>query len=213
MVDLDTLRREQREGRAFGGLREGDLSRFAPTYKRVVGQVDGYSRSVYPFRRFEALLKFSRKRIPGYTDRILFASHTDPSLLFSPQSLLTPTPPPMPATTTQIEHFSSTPEIIISDHKPVHAILTLPDISHSAPAPHLAPVIAHPPPPHAELPAATPWELLMFWKFVGHLVDKAVGLPWCLMILLGFGNLQAGMGVSALVAMIWGVWWSGALTG
>lgn len=47
MVELDTLRIEQREGRAFGGLREGDLSRFAPTYKRIVGQVDGYSRCVY----------------------------------------------------------------------------------------------------------------------------------------------------------------------
>ncbi len=46
MVEIDTLRREQREGRVFGGLREGDLSRFAPTYKRIVGQVDGYSRYV-----------------------------------------------------------------------------------------------------------------------------------------------------------------------
>lgn len=44
MVENDTLRREQREGRVFGGLREGDLSRFAPTYKRIVGQVEGYSK-------------------------------------------------------------------------------------------------------------------------------------------------------------------------
>ena len=44
LVQLDTLKREQREGRAFGGLKEGDLSRFAPTYKRIVGQVEGYSR-------------------------------------------------------------------------------------------------------------------------------------------------------------------------
>ena len=48
MVEMDTLRKEQREGRVFGGLREGDLTRFAPTYKRVVGQVDGYSRYVFP---------------------------------------------------------------------------------------------------------------------------------------------------------------------
>lgn len=46
VVELDTLRREQRQGRAFGGLREGDLSRFAPTYKRIVGQVEGYSQLV-----------------------------------------------------------------------------------------------------------------------------------------------------------------------
>ena len=43
MVQLDTLKAEQAAGRVFGGLREGDLSRFAPTYKRVVGQVEGYS--------------------------------------------------------------------------------------------------------------------------------------------------------------------------
>jgi hypothetical protein len=46
MVELDTLRAEQREGRVFGGLREGDLSRFNPTYKRIVGQVEGYSQYV-----------------------------------------------------------------------------------------------------------------------------------------------------------------------
>jgi hypothetical protein len=51
LVELDTLRREQREGRAFGGLREGDLTRFAPTYKRIVGQVEGYSRYVLRFQR------------------------------------------------------------------------------------------------------------------------------------------------------------------
>lgn len=44
MLQLDTLKREQREGRVFGGLREGKIETFAPTYKRVVGQVEGYSR-------------------------------------------------------------------------------------------------------------------------------------------------------------------------
>lgn len=44
MVRLDTLRKQQSEGKAFGGLREGDLTNFAPTYKRIAGQVNGYSR-------------------------------------------------------------------------------------------------------------------------------------------------------------------------
>lgn len=44
LVALDTLKREQAAGRVFGGLREGDLTRFAPTYKRIVGQVEGYSQ-------------------------------------------------------------------------------------------------------------------------------------------------------------------------
>lgn len=44
LVSLDTLKHEQSLGNVFGGMREGDLTRFAPTYKRVVGQVDGYSK-------------------------------------------------------------------------------------------------------------------------------------------------------------------------
>lgn len=48
MVTLDTLKREQAAGRVFGGMREGDLTRFAPTYKRIVGQVEGYSQYVMP---------------------------------------------------------------------------------------------------------------------------------------------------------------------
>ena len=44
LVQLDTLKREQRAGRAFGGLQEGNLEKFAPTYKRIVGKVEGYSR-------------------------------------------------------------------------------------------------------------------------------------------------------------------------
>lgn len=44
LVELDTLKAEQRAGRAFGGMREGDLTRFAPTYKRIVGEVEGYSK-------------------------------------------------------------------------------------------------------------------------------------------------------------------------
>lgn len=44
LVQLDTLKHEQAQGNAFGGMREGDLTRFAPTYKRIVGQVEGYSK-------------------------------------------------------------------------------------------------------------------------------------------------------------------------
>jgi hypothetical protein len=46
MVQLDTLKKQQAEGKAFGGLREGDLTKFAPTYKCIAGQVHGYSQYV-----------------------------------------------------------------------------------------------------------------------------------------------------------------------
>lgn len=44
MFALDTLQAQIKKGNVFGGLREGRVVDFAPTYKRVVGQVDGYSR-------------------------------------------------------------------------------------------------------------------------------------------------------------------------
>jgi len=47
LVLVDTLKKEQRAGRVFGGMREGDLTRFAPTYKRIVGEVEGYSKWVF----------------------------------------------------------------------------------------------------------------------------------------------------------------------
>jgi len=161
----------------------------------------------------KAYLTIRRKRIPGYTDRILFASHTDPPHLSSPQATLTPTPPPVPESTTQIRHFSSTPDVTISDHKPVNLILTLPDVTHSAPAPHLAPVLHSPPPPHPKLPSPTPKEQLLLYKLLGTILDRLVGWPWCLIVLLGGGNAQTGMGVSAFVAMLWGAWWSGVWSG
>jgi hypothetical protein len=46
MYALDTLQAQITGGKAFGGLREGQVQAFAPTYKRVVGQVEGYSRCV-----------------------------------------------------------------------------------------------------------------------------------------------------------------------
>ncbi|WVR07141.1 hypothetical protein IAU60_004182 [Kwoniella sp. DSM 27419] len=193
MFELDTLRREQREGRVFGGLREGDLTRFAPTYKRIVGQVEGYSK----------------KRIPGWTDRILFASHDDPAHLFSPQALLSPATPPVPDGSTRIVHYSSTPDLTISDHKPVHAVVCLGDVKHSAPAPHLAPVLPPAPSPHPPRPEATSREVLLAWKLLGTVLDKLIGWPWCILVLLGGGNERTGLGVSAFLTMVWGVWWSG----
>jgi hypothetical protein len=151
----------------------------------------------------------TRKRIPGYTDRILFASYTDPSQLFSVQATLTPTAPPTPSTTTQILSFNSTPSTVMSDHKPVHAIVELPPVDHSISSPGLAPVLPPAPSHHPHRPTAISYEQLILLKIIGTLADKAVGWPWTLVVLLGAGNPSAGMGVSAFIAMIWGIWWSG----
>ncbi|WWC94076.1 hypothetical protein V866_000914 [Kwoniella sp. B9012] len=181
MILLDTLKREQNAGRVFVGLREGELNRFAPTYKRVVGQVEGYSK----------------QRIPGWTDRILFASHTDDL---------------SGSNTTQIAHYSSTPDLTISDHKPVHAVLSLPSPTPSsiaATAPHLAPVLS------TSFPRtpATSKEIIWAWRLMGMFLDRLIGWPWCVVVALGGGNERTGLGVGAFIAMVWGVWWSGVWSG
>ncbi|WWC61739.1 uncharacterized protein I303_104324 [Kwoniella dejecticola CBS 10117] len=189
MLDTDTLQRELRAGRVFGGLREGDITRFAPTYKRVVGQVEGYSK----------------KRIPGWTDRILFASYSDPPSLLANQESENQ------AGTSRIVHFSSTPELTISDHKPVHAIVQIPAPSSTSAgsAPHLAPSLSPAQPPHQPRPQPISKEYLWAWTLLGTSLDRLIGWPWCLLVLLGGGNEKTGLGVTAFVTMIWGVWWSG----
>ncbi|WVO16307.1 hypothetical protein L204_103982 [Cryptococcus depauperatus] len=196
MFEDDTLREQQKQGNVFGGLREGDVTRFAPTYKRIVGKIEGYSE----------------KRVPGWTDRILLASHTDPPYLFSTQTLSNPVPPDEP-TTTCILRFDSTPGIVISDHKPVHALFSLPAVKHEAPSAHMAPILPPAPVPHSPRPFAKQREMLIIRRIIGTLMDKIIGWPWCFFVLLGRGNSQAGMGVSAFLAMVWGVWWSGVMNG
>jgi hypothetical protein len=88
MVDLDTLRREQREG---GSLCVSvDLTDNALVGRCEPGQI-ALAKSPA-----DKTADDGRKRIPGWTDRILFASWTDPDHLYSPQALLQPTPPPAP---------------------------------------------------------------------------------------------------------------------
>lgn len=152
-------------------------------------------------------LTSNRKRIPGWTDRILFASHTDPAELYSPNA------PETPSSTTQITQFNAATELTISDHKPVYMVVTLPPVRHNAANPSLAPVLAPPPPPSRPRPAARPREELIFWDIVGSVLDRLIGWPWTILVLLGFGNEKAGMGVSAFLTLIWGVWWSGVFSG
>jgi hypothetical protein len=158
---------------------------------------------------FETRADEGSKRIPGYTDRILFASHTDSENFFTGSS----SPDPSDNSNTQIIHFSSTSELTLSDHKPVHAIILLPPSTHTARAPHLAPVLSPVPQGHRSRPIAIGKEELLAYRAIGTILDKVVGWPWTILVLLGFGDMRAGMGVSAFVAMIWGVWWSGAWSG
>ncbi|WOO77075.1 Inositol-1,4,5-trisphosphate 5-phosphatase 2 [Vanrija pseudolonga] len=193
-VAYDTLKKEQSMGRAFGFLREGDLTGFAPTYKRIPNEVEGYSK----------------KRIPGWTDRIFFSSHTDPVELYEPN-----TPAYLaPATTTQIIQFDSSPEVVFSDHKPVHAVLILPPVQHNAQSPLVAPVIPEPPSNRYRVrPQAIPEDQRRREAIIGHVLDRLIGFPWLLIVILGFGNVKHGGGVAAFLILAYNLYRTGIFMG
>eukprot|EP00752_Nemacystus_decipiens_P002360 g2229.t2 len=84
--EADELLRELRAGRLLTGF-QTEPPAFAPTFKGVRGAISGYST----------------KRIPSYTDRILWKSL------------------PGHAPNLELLEFVSFPEITSSDHKPIHA--------------------------------------------------------------------------------------------
>ncbi|KAG6860954.1 hypothetical protein C0995_005618 [Termitomyces sp. Mi166 len=61
LKEFDQLVIEQRKGTVLQGLHEGEFWQFKCSYKYLLGEVD----------------KYSSKRIPSWTDRVLYATHTD----------------------------------------------------------------------------------------------------------------------------------------
>lgn len=141
------------------------------------------------------------KRIPGYTDRILFASHDDASPVDCDTRSL------CDQDRTEVLYFSSAENIVLSDHKPVHAIIRFPRANHSSPSPHLAPRLPPPPTPHPSRPPPISPILLLIHKMVGMLADRLAGWTWCLLVVLGAGNLKIGLSIT-LSVLLFGLWWS-----
>lgn len=142
------------------------------------------------------------KRIPGYTDRILFASHNDP-----PHAHQSSTDPPdLGFEFTTVTHFDSTECITLSDHKPVHAIIRLPKSQLKNGSPHLAPTLPAAPPPHPPRPAPIDPTSLLLLRFFGSTADRVVGWPWCLLHLIGGGDTKRGAVGAIVVLFAWTLW-------
>lgn len=207
LVALDTLRQQQARGKAFEFLSEGDLTTFAPTYKRVIGHVDGYNK----------------KRRPGYTDRILFASYRGGSLgqgdsseyagenspLLASESI-TQTSETDDASQTRIISYNSIPDLTVSDHKPVYAVLKIPappsDIRDRYSTQHQTPLL--PFPASATVPATNALSLGIR-QTIATASDRSIGLLWYSTLILGAGNLPAGIVVELLLLVVGWTWWMG----
>lgn len=200
LVAMDTLKQQQTRGKAFAFLSEGELATFAPTYKRMVGQVEGYNK----------------KRRPGYTDRILFASYRAPR--HSNEDTLESSAETSPllggsgdsandASQARIVSYDSIPDLTVSDHKPVYAMITIPapsrDAEHRYPSQHQTPLLSL---PTSYTVPATDALSLNARKAVATATDRIVGLTWYGTVTLGAGNLMAGIAVEVVLLLVGLTW-------
>ncbi|KAL6305320.1 skeletal muscle/kidney enriched inositol 5-phosphatase [Sparassis latifolia] len=158
------------KGSIFMGLREGEFWRFNCSYKYKLGEVDN----------------FDPKRIPAWTDRIMyttFADTPDASAESSIANLL----------------YTTIPSYTRSDHKPVVALLLLPPSEPTAPT---LPVLQLAPDYH---PAPDP--LAAIKRYTGRLLDRVLGYVWWAIVLLGAGSTIVGICNFVLGLGIWG-WWN-----
>ncbi|KAK7020469.1 inositol polyphosphate phosphatase [Favolaschia claudopus] len=173
LKEYDQLLLERRNpaSRAFIGLREGEFWRFKCSYKYSIGEVD----------------KYSEKRTPSWTDRILYTTYTDSS--DSPNE-------------SAIKNllYTSVPGYTTSDHKPVVSLLLLPAPS-SNPSPD---------PPTLRLPphyTPAPSRHATLKRYTGRILDRVVGRVWWLLTLLGAGSAVIGLFNFVVGLGAWG-WWA-----
>ncbi|KDR81754.1 hypothetical protein GALMADRAFT_60237 [Galerina marginata CBS 339.88] len=170
LKEFDQLTLEKRKGTVFVGLREGDFWKFKCSYKYLLGEVD----------------KYSTKRTPSWTDRILYATYTD-----SPDT-------PDHSNVTNLL-YTSIPSYTTSDHKPVVSLLLLPARTEGAPSSI----------PTLRLPttyAPTPDPLASVKRYTGRVLDRIIGIIWWLFTLLGAGSSLVGIFNFFLGLGAW-TWW------
>jgi hypothetical protein len=199
LVEMDTLAEERDRNQTMLGLREGPLISFAPTYKRLMGKVEGY----HPKRR------------PGYTDRILFASHDDHLEGESNDGARDNDQASLIGKhivgRTRAVLYGSIPEMTISDHKPVYAMINLPpplsdrSTSSMGSTPYQTPTL---PFPYSVRRAADPLVLAMY-NGVGRTTDRVVGFAWYATLILGGGKEGVGIVVEVVLLTVLLFWWNG----
>ncbi|KAJ7775091.1 inositol polyphosphate phosphatase [Mycena metata] len=180
LKEYDQMLIERRDpaSRAFVGLREGEFWSFKCSYKYHLGQVD----------------KYSEKRTPSWTDRVLYTTYTD-----SPDT-------PAKSTITNLL-YTSVPGYTTSDHKPIVSLLLLPTPPSTTSPSSTPPVLRLPahytptPDPHATRK-----------RYTGRVLDRLVGRVWWLLTVLGAGSALVGMFNFVLGLGAWGWWRSGGIS-
>ncbi|KAF8682393.1 mitochondrial carrier family [Rhizoctonia solani] len=165
----DQLRREISLGNTFHGLREGEFWEFPPSYKYAIGEVN----------------TFSQKRLPAWTDRILYTTYLDSPATPEASYII-----PM--------LYTTVPSYTTSDHKPVVALLRVP----SAAASSLTPMLHH----YGNLPFQPAYYPALIKKYVGKLLGWVLGWFWCALWFIGAGHAGVGLG-NFIVGAGAAAWW------
>ncbi|KAA1471206.1 DNase I-like protein [Dentipellis sp. KUC8613] len=160
LKEYDQLVVERENGSCFQLLREADFWRFQCSYKYKIGEVDRYSS----------------KRQPAWTDRILYTTYTD-----------SPDTPDKSNITSLL--YTSIPSYTTSDHKPIVSLLLLPPPAPTSPPRSSIPTLRLPP-----TFQPTPDRLAVLKRYTGRTLDRLVGYVWWLLVVIGAGNAALGVG-------------------
>ncbi|CBQ72108.1 conserved hypothetical protein [Sporisorium reilianum SRZ2] len=177
------------EPKAFHGLTELPITEagIPPTYKYVVSQPGKQTKKKNAGITSDALegQTLSKKRIPGWTDRILWASspgreHNDSHGV-------------------EVEFYRSIMHYTHSDHKPITTLLRLPLSSGSSGS---ASSLLSSLNPYEPLPSTQRLVL----STSGLVLDRLVGYIWSLLLLAGGGSLAGGL-IEVFVIGVITAWW------
>ncbi|TKY87288.1 hypothetical protein EX895_003965 [Sporisorium graminicola] len=184
--DQLTHQRLAKQPKAFHGLTELPITEagIPPTYKYVVSRPGKQTKKKNAGITSEALegQTLSKKRVPGWTDRIFWASspgreHNDSHGV-------------------EVEFYRSIMHYTHSDHKPITTLLRLPPSGDSS---------------SSLLSSLNPYEPLpstqrLALSASGLVLDRLVGYVWSLLLLAGGGSLAGGL-IEVFVIGVITAWW------
>lgn len=204
----DQLTEQVRKGKAFHGFIEFPLSEapFGPTYKfkplrnfkaeeKDGSPGDGNDGAVATKDKVDTSAQgqeLSAKKVPGWTDRILWVSNNKGSGSDGRTSIGSKKGKDATASLhgIEVELYRSIMGNTISDHKPVTLLASLPRPERWSTS--LAPY----PLDHSHA----------FYRNAGWILDRLVGYTWCTFVAMGAGKILIGISEVVVIALI-SVWW------
>ena len=147
----------------------------------------------------------SSKRIPSWTDRVLYATYTDSPESLSESNITNILYTSIPSYTTS-DHVSSNsmPSWDLSNallQKPIVCLLLLPSSKESASPSSTPPIIRLP-----ENYSPAPDGRANLKRYIGRSLDRVVGLFWWLLVFLGAGSSAVGLFNFILSLGAWTLW-------